>query len=47
MSVGVPVVVYVNPSSGVVQFNPDHAPFETAELKTKVKLIQLYIKYLL
>jgi hypothetical protein len=35
--VGVPSVVYVNPSSGVVQVNPDHSPFPTEELKINVK----------
>jgi hypothetical protein len=32
-----PVVVYVNPPSGLVQVNPDHPEFPTIELKTNVK----------
>jgi len=39
---GVPVVVYVNPPSLVVQVNPDHPPLSTIELKTNVKF-RIYI----
>jgi drug/metabolite transporter (DMT)-like permease len=41
--VGVPVVVYVNPPSGLVQVNPDQFPFDTEELKAKVKFRILYL----
>jgi hypothetical protein len=34
--VGVPLVVYVNPPSLVVQVNPDQFSFNTEELKTNV-----------